>query len=92
MTSAAAPREGVELLARDAQDLRDFIARRSEPSGSLRGLRRDLEETAAQIAESLTGWAISPDEEAGLLRTGLTAMFDRLDAGLRNYQRYADAD
>ena len=91
MTSAAATRVGVELLARDAQELARLHRRRSEPSGSLRGLRRDLEETAAQIDASLTGWATAgPD--AGALRTGLTAMFDRLDAGLRDYQRYANAD
>ena len=32
-----------------------------------------------------------PDAQVELLRTRLTAMFDRLDAGLHDYQRYANA-
>ena len=92
VTSRSAPPEGLELLVRDAQDLRDFIARRKEPAGSLRGIRRDLEETATRIVTSLMESASSPSTEVELLRTRLTAMFDRLDAGLRDYQRYANAD
>jgi hypothetical protein len=91
VTSSVARREGMDLLVRGAQDLRDFIARRKEPAGSLRDMRRDLEETATQIVTSLMEWAASPDAEVELLRTSLTAMFDRLDAGLREYQRYANA-
>jgi hypothetical protein len=91
VTSGAA-REGLKLLLRDAQDLRDFIARRKERSGSLRSIRLDLEDTASQIVASVMASASSPDPEAELLRTRLTAMFDRLDAGLRDYQRYANAD
>lgn len=92
VTSGSAPPEGLELLVRDAQDLRDFIARRKEPAVSLRGIRRDLEETATRIVASLMESASSPGAEVELLRTRLTAMFDRLDAGLRDYQRYANAD
>lgn len=92
MMSGAAPRADLELLVRDAQDLRDFIARRKEPVASLRGVHRDLEETATQIVASLTESASSPDAQIERLRTRLTAMFDRLDAGLRDYQRYAHAD
>lgn len=92
VTSRSAPPEGLELLVRDAQDLRDFIARRKEPAGSLRGIRRDLEETATRIVTSLMESASSPGTEVELLRTRLTPMFDRLNAGLRDYQRYANAD
>jgi hypothetical protein len=90
--SGATPRKGLRSLVRDAQDLRDFIAKRGEQAGSLRGIRRNLEEAAAQIVASLTESASSPDAEVEFLRTRLTAMFDRLDAGLRDYQRYANAD
>ena len=82
----------LEPLAREAQDLRDLIARHSDRAGSVRGIRRDLEETASQVTASLTEPANSPDADTGLLQTRLTAMLDRLDAGLRDYQRYSDAD
>jgi hypothetical protein len=92
VTSGTAPRQGVELLVRQAEDLRDFIARRGEPAGSLRGIRRNLEEMASQIVDGLMELASLPDGEVELLRTRLTAIFDRLDAGLRDYQRYANPD
>ena len=92
LTPGAATGGQLESLVREAQDLRDFIARRSDQPGSLRGIRHDLEETASQIAASLTEPTTSPEPDTGLLRARLTAMLDRLDAGLRDYQRYSDAE
>jgi hypothetical protein len=76
-------------LVRDAQDLRDFIVGQQESASSLRGIRLDLEETAAQIVGLLES-ASPANAETGLLPTRLTAMLDRLDAGLRDYQRYSN--
>jgi len=89
--SGVTPPADLELVVRHAEDLRDFIARRREPTGSLRGIRRDLEETATQIVASLREAASAPEPDVALLRARLTAMFDRLDAGLRDYQRYTNA-
>lgn len=77
--------EPVASLVRGAQDLRDFIARQRDMAGSLRGIWRDLEETASQIVACLN----EPTTDAELLRARLTAMFDRLEAGLRDWQRNA---
>jgi hypothetical protein len=78
------------LLARRAEELHDLIARQREPARSLRGIRRDLEETTTGIFGLLTEADSWSDAEA--LRTRLTAMLDRLDVGLRDYQRYANAE
>jgi KAP family P-loop domain len=91
VTSAAASREDFELLVRQAQDLRDFIVGRREPAGSLRGIRRTLVETASEIVRDLMHAASAPDADVENLRTRLTATFDRLDAGLRDYQRYENS-
>ena len=76
-----------ESLVRDAQDLLDLIARRREPVGSLRSIRRDLEGTARQIVAALS--ESSPNIEARHAR--LTALLDRLDTVLRDYQQFAAA-
>ena len=73
-----------------AEEMHDLIAGQQEPASSLRGVRRDLEETTSQIVATLIEWGSPSDAES--LRTRLTAMFDRLDVGLRDYQRYANAD
>jgi hypothetical protein len=78
------------LIVRKAEELHDLIAGQQEPTSSLRGVRNDLEETTSQIVTTLMKSGPSPDVEA--LRTRLTAMFDRLDVGLRDYQRYANAE
>jgi hypothetical protein len=67
--------------------LRDFLAGHRERAGSLGGILGDLKATAAEIVASLQEPASLPDAELDVLRTRLTAMFDRLDAGLRDYQR-----
>jgi KAP-like P-loop domain-containing protein len=77
----------LESLVRDGQDLRDFLAGHRERAGSLGGILGDLKATAAEIVASLQEPASLPDAELDVLRTRLTAMFDRLDAGLRDYQR-----
>ena len=74
-----------EALLREAQDLLDFIARRREPAGSLRGIRRDLEETARQIVAALS----EPSPDTGDRHTRLTALLDRLDTMLSDYQQAA---
>jgi KAP family P-loop domain len=89
-TSGAATDADRERVVRDAQDLHDLVVGLAASAGSLRGIRRDLEETTAQIIDALVESEASPDAEA--LRTRLTAMFDRVDVGLRDYQRYANAE
>lgn len=89
-TSGTALHEGFGVLVHEAQDLRDFIIAQKAPPGSLRGIRRDLEETASQIVANLTESASSQEADGELLRTRVTAMIDRLDVGMRGYQRYAN--
>lgn len=76
-----------EALLREAQDLLDFIARRREPAGSLRGIRHDLEETAREIVAALS--EPSPDTEDR--HTRLTDLLDQLDTVLSDYQKAAAA-
>jgi hypothetical protein len=89
--SGATPRGDSGSLVRDAEDLHDLIARRQEYRSSLRGIYRTVEQTANQIVATMTDQPSPTDSEIEDLRTRLTAMFDRLDAGLREYQRYANA-
>jgi GTPase SAR1 family protein len=85
------PREMFGSLVRDAQDLRDFIMEHREPSRTVRHILRGLGETASQIVFELTQSEASPDADVQVLRTRVTAMMDRLDAGLRDYQRFVNA-
>jgi hypothetical protein len=89
MLSGAMPDADRELV-RKAEELHDLIAGQQEPASSLRGVRRDLEETTSQIVVTFIEWGSPSDVES--LRTRLTAMFDRLDVGLRDYQRNANAE
>jgi hypothetical protein len=89
MISGAMLKADQERVVRKAEELHDLIAGQKEPASSLRGIRHDLEETTSQIVTTLVELGSSSDAEP--LRTRLTAMFDRLDVGLRDYQRYAGA-
>jgi hypothetical protein len=73
----------VELLVREAEKLHDLIARQKEPANAI---RRNLEETTSQIIDTLVeSESVLSVLDAEPLRTRLTAMLDRLDAGLRDF-------
>jgi hypothetical protein len=91
-TTGTALREHLGRLVHEAQDLQDFINGRREPVGGvLQVIRRHLEETVSEIVDDLMESASAPQEDAELVQTRLAAMLDRLDAGLRDYQQYANS-